>query len=145
MAVTWPPVTHGDVEAKINDQDTAIGDKAELVHTHTSADVTDFSTAVRAIVPTIRTVTADTVLALSDDVLRISTSGTVVVTVPNNTDVAFPIGSVVQIRRNGAGAVSVAAATGVTINGYLTGVPQYGSYALMKANTNAWDIEGGVA
>lgn len=141
----WPPLTHADVEAKITDQDTQIGDKADAAHTHTAVDVTDFGPAVRAVMPAIRTVTADTTLTLADDVIRINVAGPVVVTVPNNTDVAFPIGSVVQVRRNGAGAVSIAAATGVTINGYLTGVPQYGSYALLKANTNAWDVEGGTA
>lgn len=142
---SWPPITHADVEAKITDQDLAIGDKADTVHTHTAVDVTDFGTAVRAVMPAIRSATADTTLTLADDVIRVSVAGAVVVTVPNNTDVAFPIGSVVQVRRNGAGAVSIAAGVGVTINGYLTGVPQFGSYALLKANTNAWDVEGGTA
>lgn len=146
--------------------------KADSAHTHAADDITsgtiaasrlgagtanaaaylrgdnswaDFSAGVRGIMPSIRTVTAAVTLELSDDVVRVDSASALVVTVPANASVAFPVGSIVQIRRNGAGAVSIAGEAGVTIHGALSGVPQYASYSLMKVAADIWDIEGGIS
>lgn len=124
----WPPLNHQDVQDRVG----------------TAVQTADLPAGVRAVTPAIRTVTAGTTLVLSDDVVRVNSASPATVTVPNNTSVAFDVGYVAQVRRVGAGSVTVAAASGVTINGTLTGVPQNGSYALMKVGTNEWDIEGGI-
>jgi hypothetical protein len=61
--------------------------------------------------------TANYTLSLSDDGKTVdmnSTSATTV-TVPTNATVAFPIGTVIRIRRLGTGTVSVVGASGVGI------------------------------
>jgi len=62
------------------------------------------------------TTTASKNLALADrdKVIACTNSGAITVTIPNDSTVNFPVGSVVYIARVGNGAVALAAAAGVT-------------------------------
>ena len=64
--------------------------------------------------------------------------------VPANSNVAFPVGTVIQIRQNGAGQTTMVADTGVTINSAETLKlrKQGSSAALIKVATNEWDLTG---
>jgi hypothetical protein len=112
-------------------------------HTHFASQVTDFATSVRAIMPNIRTVTSSQSLALTDDYVRVSSSSLLTITVPANSTVSFPVGFSCVVRRVSSGGVSLAGASGVTLNGSITGAPQNGSYSLLKVGTDEWDVEGG--
>jgi hypothetical protein len=73
------------------------------------------------------------------------TSATAVnLTVPTNASVAFPVGTIIQIRQAGAGQVTVVASGGVTVNTAETlKLRKQGSTAaLVKVDTNAWDLTG---
>lgn len=65
-------------------------------------------------------------------------------TVPTNASVAFPVGTVIQIRQVGAGQTTVVAASGVTINSAETLKlrKQGSSAALIKVATDEWDLTG---
>lgn len=66
-------------------------------------------------------------------------------TVPTNASVAFPIKTQIVVQQLGAGATTIAAAGGVTINspgGLLTLAGQYSSAALVKTGTNTWQLMG---
>lgn len=66
-------------------------------------------------------------------------------TVPTNASVAFPIGTRIDIAQVGAGALSIAAAGGVTINsfgGALGCAGQYVGITLFKTATNTWLLMG---
>ena len=65
-------------------------------------------------------------------------------TVPANGDVAFPIGTVIQIRQVGAGQTTIVADTGVTINSAETLKlrKQGSSGALIKVDDDEWDLTG---
>jgi hypothetical protein len=70
------------------------------------------------------------------------------VTVPPNSSVAFPLGTVVEVARLGAGSVTLVAGGGVTINsrGSLLAVGnQYGAVSLRKIATDTWLLVGDLA
>ncbi len=79
-------------------------------------------------------------LAMSDagGVVTCANGSTVTVTVPPNTDVAFPVGTRIQVAQLGAGATSVAAGSGVTVTGAGNMGGQYGAKTLIKTATNTW-------
>ena len=66
-------------------------------------------------------------------------------TIPPNSEVPFVIGTMIPVRRRGAGAVTVAAGSGVTIqtpsNLFSIGA-RYGMIVLIKRDTNIWALEG---
>jgi hypothetical protein len=112
-------------------------------HDHYVGDVLDFSDGVRTVMPRTRTVQASTTLVLTDDYLRVDSASLQTITIPTNATSAFPIGYSATIHRVGTGGVTIAAASGVTTSGTLTGVPQNGSYSVFQYALNAWDVEGG--
>jgi hypothetical protein len=95
------------------------------------------------------TQTTDYTLALTDTagvILDAATDKNI--TVPNNTDVAFPVGSRVPMRRINTGAIVFVAGSGVTlvaVNGQLSDPGQYVDFYLEKTATNTWLIQNGLA
>jgi hypothetical protein len=59
-------------------------------------------------------------------------------TIPPNSSAAFAIGSVIEVNAVGAGGVTVAAGSGVTINGSNTALAQGSNRAYYKRATDTW-------
>ena len=81
-----------------------------------------------------------------------STAATI--TVPANSGVAFPVGTLISITQTGVGKIQIAAAGGVTIQssvsgGFSSGVTgcraEYSTITLLKTATNTWVLAGDVA
>lgn len=125
--------------------DTYLLSRSNHTGSQPASSISDFTTAVRSTHATIRNATANTTLAATDEYLRMNSSSSTIVTVPTNASVSFAVGYVVSVRRVGTGSVSIAPASGVVLNGTISGVPQNGSYFLIKVATDEWDIEGGTA
>jgi hypothetical protein len=94
--------------------------------------------------------TAAYTLTLTDAgcAVEVTSSSAVSVTVPPNSSVAFPVGSVIEVAQLGAGQVTIAAGSGVTINsaGSLTKTrAQYSSASLRKRGTDTWLLVGDLA
>lgn len=74
------------------------------------------------------------------------TKGTaMVITVPENNDVAFPIGTEINVYQQGAGQVSFTPGGITTINsqfGNLKIAAQYSGASLKKTDTNVWELFG---
>ncbi len=88
--------------------------------------------------------TANYTFVLADEMNHILSDGAtnVTFTVPTNATAAFAIGSRVQVTRWGTGTLTLAPATGVTIQG-TSGVRvlnQYESLTLVKTHTDTWLI-----
>lgn len=85
-------------------------------------------------------------LVASDDnaVVRCSNAATVTVTVPANSSVQFPVGTIVQLRQVSSGQVVVSPGSGVTVNTpeTLNTRKQGSTVALMKVATDEWDMTG---
>lgn len=81
-------------------------------------------------------------LALSNDgqLVEMSSSSAVILTVPTNVAVSFPIGTQVTILQTSTGQVTIAPAAGVTIDATpgLKTRAQWSSATLVKRATNVW-------
>lgn len=96
---------------------------------------------------TANTQTADYTLVLTDagKVIEMDDSGPLVLTIPTNASVAFPIGTVLEVIALGSGTVTIAPAGGVTLYSVdsLTDIAaQYGTVSLRKRATNTWVLAG---
>jgi len=89
------------------------------------------------------------ILALADNYKyhRVTNAGAVNVTVPPESSVDFPIGSNITITQSGAGQVTFAPGSGVTINsadGRLSTRTQYSTATITKVGTDEWDLAGDI-
>jgi hypothetical protein len=90
------------------------------------------------------------VLADRDDLVTASNSSAQTYTIPLNSSVAFPTGSLVNLIQIGTGQVTVVGASGVTLNsvGATSAQPktraQYSSLTCIKAATDTWYVVGDI-
>jgi hypothetical protein len=94
--------------------------------------------------------TANYILALTDagKAVEMAHASDRTITVPPNTDVAFPVGTVVEVARMGAGAVTLVAGAGVTIRsaGDLLAISaQYAGASLRQRAADEWVLNGSLA
>lgn len=85
------------------------------------------------------------VLADAGTYIRFNNASTIMFTIPLNATVAFPIGTEIELEQAGAGAVTVGAAGGVSINsrgGSQVTAGQYAVASLKKVGTDAWTLTG---
>ena len=86
-------------------------------------------------------------LAMADEgkLLNCNSGSAIVLTVPKNSDVAFPVGTEITVFRAGLGGVTIAAAEGVTIcaPGAARAIgARYSTLRLKKWEANTWTLEG---
>lgn len=89
-------------------------------------------------------------LTLSDagNLLRCNSSSAVTYTIPLNSSVAFPAGTVIMFRNVGTGVLTVAVTSGVSLSkagGAPQGsvaIAQYGLATMVQDATNAWVMSG---
>lgn len=77
--------------------------------------------------------------------VRFANASPVSFTIPPNSSVAFPVGTVIEFEQAGAGAVTVVAGSGVTINSRSSDLTLAGQYAVAfvkKVATNTWIMNG---
>lgn len=88
------------------------------------------------------------VLTDADKLIELNSASAISLTVPPNSSVAFPIGTVVLVTQYGAGTGSVVAGSGVTIRsaaGALSLSAQYSGASLLKIAENEWYLFGDIA
>ncbi|AAT69482.1 gp87 [Alphaproteobacteria phage PhiJL001] len=94
----------------------------------------------------LNTQTASYTLALEDAGanVRMNVAGANNLTVPPNSTVAFPTGTVISARQVGAGQTTIVAGAGVTINTPETLLcrKQGSTVSLVKVGTDEWDLTG---
>jgi hypothetical protein len=121
-----------------------IGSFTNSAHTHADA------AGGGPIVYTLNTQTASYTLVLADagKVIPVSNSSANNVTVPLNSSVAFPIGTVVTLIQTGTGQTTIVATSGVTIqseNNKLKLKAQYATAGLLKTATDTWVAFGNLS
>jgi len=89
-------------------------------------------------------VTYTLVLTDAQKLVTLSNAGSITATIPPNSSVAFTIGDQVNLMQLGAGQVTVAAGSGVTVNptAKLKLNGQYAAGTLVKVDTNSWVLIG---
>jgi hypothetical protein len=72
--------------------------------------------------------------------VTMTNAGASTLTVPLDSDVAFPVGTVIEGSQLGAGQVTLTPTVGVTISGTpgLKVAAQYGTFGLIKTATDTW-------
>lgn len=91
------------------------------------------------------------VLSDRDDLVTASNANAQTYTIPLNSSVAFPTGSLINLIQIGAGQVTVVGASGVTLNstGATSAQPktraQYSVMTLIKAATDTWYAAGDIS
>lgn len=123
--------------------------------TGTLSDQTDLQAALDAKGDKVLAINAQTgtsytlVLADAGKLVTLSNSSAITLTVPTNASVAYPVGTVIAVAQLGAGLVSIAGASGVTINGVTPGdddlTGQWATASLTKLATDTWLLSGGIA
>lgn len=90
--------------------------------------------------------TSNYTLQLSDlgKVVAMDSASNLTVTVPDANAVLFPVGSVVNVYRAGAGEVSIVGDGGVTVRNAGDIANQFGEVSLRKRDTDEWVLAGQV-
>ena len=86
------------------------------------------------------------VLADAGKYVRCTNESAIALTVPTNASVNYDTGTVITIEQGGAGVITVAGDTDVTVNGYDSGLSTAGQYAviqLLKTGSDEWTCIGG--
>ena len=83
------------------------------------------------------------VLADAGKRVRCTNENAITVTVPQNSSVAYDIGTVIEVEQGGAGVVTLDEDTNVTINSSVKTWGQYSAVRLLKLDTNLWTVDGG--
>jgi len=115
--------------------------------------ITDLGTDYKAIVASIKAVTINSqsgtsytlVLGDAGEAVECNNGSAITLTVPPNSSVAFPVGTVIEIVQLGAGAVTITPGSGVTINSRGAVLKTSGQYAmayLRKRATDTWIATG---
>jgi len=121
---------------------------AEADITTAQSDITTLDGRVDALeVLSISAQTANYILVLGDagKVVEMDNASARTITVPPNADVAFPVGTVIEVCQVGAGALSVVAGSGVTIRSIGSALDlqaQWATASLRKRATNEWVLTG---
>jgi hypothetical protein len=87
-------------------------------------------------------------LVLTDNgrLVTLSNASAITLTVPLNSSVAFATGAIINIQQIGAGQVTVAGASGVTVNGTGTALrAQWSAASIIKTGTDTWTLIGDLA
>jgi hypothetical protein len=80
--------------------------------------------------------------------VEITSSSARTVTIPPNSSVAFPVGTIIEIAQLGTAQVTVAAGSGVTLHSAGSLVKtrvQYSTCSIRKQATNTWLLAGDLA
>ena len=83
--------------------------------------------------------------------VTLANASAITVTIPPNSSVAYPVGTVLNVAQTGAGQVTFAAGSGVTIvsNGATAAAPklrvQYSAVNVIQTSANNWLVIGDIA
>jgi hypothetical protein len=118
-------------------------------------DVVPITASATASVIAANTQTASytTVLADAGQSVEMNSASATVLTIPPNATVAYPVGTVIEVVRLGAGSVTLTPGSGVTLRNRLeaagttsrTLASQYSAASLRKRATNEWVLVGDIA
>jgi Major tropism determinant N-terminal domain len=83
-------------------------------------------------------------LTLRDTMVESTAGSGITVTIPTNATTAYPVGTTIDFLQTGAGQITFAAASGVTLNGTpgLKTRTQWSSASLFKRATDTWVVLG---
>ena len=133
-------------------EDTDPDSDADFVHCYDNSATADRKVKMRNI-PKYGNISAETGTTYTLDiedaqaVVTLNNASAITVTVPPNSSVAFPIGTTIALIQIGAGQVTVAQGSGVTVSSEGSALKlnaQYAIATLIKTGTNQWYLGGSI-
>lgn len=140
-------IYHPMVRAIVDDSVELYYDNSKkLETTSTGIDVTGSVVSEIAINAQTGT-TYTTVLADQCKLVTLTNASAITLTIPPNSSVAYPVGTKIDLAQLGAGQVTVAAGSGVTVNSTPTLKlrAQYSAASCIKTATDTWLLVGDLA
>tara|TARA_S200002703_G_scaffold160084_1_gene176765 strand:+ start:46941 stop:47963 length:1023 start_codon:yes stop_codon:yes gene_type:complete len=88
--------------------------------------------------------TYTTVIDDAGKLIKLNNASSIALTIPPNSSVAYPVGTVIAFQQDGAGTVTMGPGSGVTLenrNG-LVSSGQYAMWSIVKTSTDTWAVAG---
>jgi hypothetical protein len=130
-----------------NDTDL-VKDGASAIRTlGSSIDTTVFGGLTKATLNTQTGTSYTLVLADAGKTIDLNNASAITLTVPPNSGVAFPVGTRIDLVQSGAGQVTIAQGSGVTVNskgGNLKIKGQWSAATLIQRSANTWVLIGDI-
>jgi len=149
-SISWKGVVTGP-ESSINGNLSVFdGISGKVLTQITRADLASDSAFTNAFSPLlfVETTTRTSNYTLSPDdsakVIPLSSASAITVTAPLNSSVPIPIGTVINLYRAGTGAVTISAASGVTVRNAGSIRNQFGEVSLRKRLSDEWVLTGDI-
>lgn len=122
---------------------TRAGKGSALTHNEMDANFNNLNTELTSAIPvTTRTTSGTLVVGEANGIVEMNSGSALTITVPPNSAVAFPLQTIIEIAQIGAGAVTIAGGSGVTLRGgTLTTTGQWESLMLRKRATDEWVVQ----
>ena len=120
-------------------------DNVQVVGSLTATDLLISGQSIREISPVTYSAAHELVLSDRFRLVRMNLAADGNLTVPNNTTVAFPIGTQILVSQAGVGRVTIVPASGVTLNSADNAFStrfRHSIITLMKIDTNTWIVSG---
>lgn len=138
------PANHGAVRQELLAIATELGTAPRGTHTTVKARLEAISASASVLRATVKIGAHTLTLADAGTVVEVNTATGVVLTVPPNSAVPFPLGTVITVCQYGAGRVTIAPGAGVTLRttATLTTRTQYAEVSLRKRATDEWVVAG---
>lgn len=138
---TYAKPAHGDT-----DWDVEVSAAIDGVNDHDTR-IAALEATAGAVAVTANTQTGTTytlVLGDAGKVVEMNNASANVLTIPPNSSVAFPTGTVLEVCQYGAGQTTISPGSGVTLRpaGTLAARTQYSTVGLRKRGTNEWVLAG---
>ncbi len=147
-----PTTDKGDLIVRNSSTNTRLGvgsDGQVLVGESTTPEGVAYTSSPRIFRPIVIVPTGKTFALTDANTFQKSTSASALdFVIPTNTEVAFPIGTEIEIYQEGIGTVSFALNLGVTLNSIAFNrdiSAQFGAVILKKTDTDTWALIGALA
>ena len=143
--------TSGSVTLSINTAVTADLTTAQTLTNKTLTTPTLTSPLINLGVTTDTSTGYTTVLSDNGKLITLSNAGAITATIPPNSSVAYPVGAQINMVQLGAGQVTVAGASGVTVvsTGATAASPvtraQYSTLTAVQTSTDNWLVMGDIS
>ena len=129
-----------------DDVSIGTGDASEIIELEADGDVAfTYGVKVRPLLNAQSGTSYTPVLDDEGQLITCTNASPITVTIPPNGDVAYPIGAQLHFEQGGAGVITFAPGSGVTLtsfSGFLDTSGQYATVTAIKKDTNVWLLFG---
>jgi hypothetical protein len=135
---------HAAQHANVNDAVEALQTKVGITNSADTASLDYKVATMKLVVKNAQTASYTAVLADAGKMIEMGVGSANTLTIPPNSSVAFPVGTVIDVLQTSSGQVTITPGAGVTINAAI-GLKlraQWSAASVIKRDTNTWVAVG---